>query len=63
MKRTDDGSVPGDDRKGEELPYERGQSGIFQDRAIHSSSYPPARDSSASGTNLRTRAGRYNKEV
>ena len=41
-KRTDDGSVPGKAtlEKAKTYRMERGQSGIFQNRAIHSIAYP-----------------------
>ena len=66
-KRTDDGSVPGKAtiEKARTYRMERGQAGIFQDRAIHSIAYPAgARFIRVTGTNLETIArGRYNVEA
>jgi hypothetical protein len=66
-KRTDDGSVPGKAtiEKTKTYRMERGQAGIFQDRAIHSIAYPAgARFIRVTGTNLENIArGRYNKEA
>jgi hypothetical protein len=66
-KRTDDGSVPGKAtiEKARTYRMERGQAGIFQDRAIHSIAYPAgARFIRVTGTNLETIArGRYNIEA
>lgn len=66
-QRSDDGSVPGKAtvEKAKTYRMERGQSGIFQDRAIHSIAYPAgARFIRVTGTNLETIArGRYNAEA
>ena len=66
-KRTGDGSVPGKAtiEKAKAYRMERGQAGIFQDRAIHSIAYPAgARFIRVTGTNLETIArGRYNLEA
>jgi len=66
-KRTDDGSVPGKAaiEKAKTYRMERGQSGIFQNRAIHSIAYPAgARFIRVTGTNLENIArGRYNSEA
>ncbi|MDH3445469.1 MAG: hypothetical protein OEN50_16195 [Deltaproteobacteria bacterium] len=66
-KRTDDRSVPGKAtlEKAKTYLMERGQAGIFQDRAIHSIAYPAgARFIRVTGTNLETIArGRYNIEA
>lgn len=66
-RRTDDGSVLGKATIEKEKTYrmERGQTGIFQDRAIHSIAYPAgARFIRVTGTNLETIArGRYNIEA
>ena len=66
-KRTDDGSVPGKAtiEKAKTYRMERGQTGIFQDHAIHSIAYPAgARFIRVTGTNLETIArGRYNLEA
>jgi hypothetical protein len=64
---TDDGSVPGKAtiEKAKTYRIERGQAGIFQDRAIHSIAYPAgARFIRVTGTNLENIArGRYNIEA
>lgn len=66
-QRTDDGSVAGKAtiEKAKTYRLERGQAGIFQDRAIHSIAYPAgARFVRVTGTNLETIArGRYNQEA
>jgi hypothetical protein len=66
-KRTDDGSVAGKATIETAKTYriERGQAGIFQDRAIHSIAYPAgARFIRVTGTNLENIArGRYNNET
>jgi hypothetical protein len=66
-KRTDDGSVPGKAaiEKAKTYRMERGQAGIFQNRAIHSIAYPAgARFIRVTGTNLENIArGRYNSEA
>ena len=65
--RTDDGSVPGKAtiEKAKTYRMERGQTGIFQNRAIHSIAYPAgARFIRVTGTNLENIArGRYNSEA
>ena len=66
-RRKDDGSVPGKATIKKERTYrmERGQAGIFQDRAIHSIAYPAgSRFIRVTGTNLETIArGRYNPDA
>ena len=66
-KRLDDGSVPGKAtiEKAKTHRMERGQAGIFQNRAIHSIAYPTgARFIRVTGTNLENIArGRYNSEA
>jgi hypothetical protein len=66
-KRTDDGSVPNKAtiEKTNTYRMERGEAGIFQNRAIHSIAYPAgARFIRVTGTNLETIArGRYNLEA
>ncbi|MGZ9128575.1 MAG: hypothetical protein ACXW4Z_12445 [Candidatus Binatia bacterium] len=66
-QRTDDGSVPGKAtiEKAKTYRMERGQAGIFQNRAIHSIAYPAGgRFIRVTGTNLENIArGRYNSEA
>lgn len=66
-KRTDDGSAAGKASIETAKTYrmERGQAGIFQNRAIHSIAYPAgSRFIRVTGANLETIArGRYNKEA
>ena len=66
-KRTDDGSFAGKAAivKARTYRLERGQAGIFQNRAIHSIVYPAgARFIRVTGTNLENIArGRYNSEA
>ena len=66
-RRTDDGSVPGKAivKKDRTYRLERGQAGIFQNRAIHSIAYPAgSRFIRVTGTNLESIArGRYNVEA
>ncbi len=67
-KRTDDGSVAGKAtiEKTNTYRMDRGQAGIFQDRAIHSIAYPAgARFIRVTGTNYEENIarGRYNNQA